>query len=115
LVKKSIPEDGLQNHHRKNHSMVINRAEVMRVESKRLVENSPDRFGGQSNKALKLPGMQDQQQYVGLSHTNSNYGSQIGEHQPPSDYLKSLNQTTSNANTRAIKTKGSSARSVERL
>ena len=43
---------------------------------------------------------------------NNNYASNFGEH-APSDYLKSLNQSATNANTRALKTK-SSARSMER-
>mmetsp|Transcript_36558 Transcript_36558/g.47986 ORF Transcript_36558/g.47986 Transcript_36558/m.47986 type:complete len:94 (+) Transcript_36558:1553-1834(+) len=46
--------------HRKNNSVVINRAEVLRVDGKhqRQVDASPDRVG-HSSKALKLPGMQD--------------------------------------------------------
>ncbi len=49
---------------------------------------------------------------VGQAQMNSNYASQIGD-QPPQAYLKSLNQSATNANTKQLKTKGS-ARSIER-
>lgn len=54
-------EEGYQLQHRKNNSVVINRGDVLRVDGKpqRKIDGSPDRIG-QSNKALKLPGMQDQ-------------------------------------------------------
>ena len=54
--------------------------------------------------------MQDQH----YSQVKNNYASQFVD-QPPTDYLKSLNQSATNAGTtKALKTKGS-ARSVERL
>ena len=117
-------EEQLQNQqHRKNHSVVINRAEVLRVDGKhqRQMDASPERVG-QSNKALKLPGMHSEQQSSHMYHnsmivnsnqnsSSNNYASNFGD-QPPSDYLKSVNQSATNANTRALKTKGS-ARSLE--
>ena len=45
-------------------------------------------------------------------HSN-NYSSNKFDQQPPSDYLKNLNQSATNANTRALKTKGSTS-SMER-
>ena len=55
-----VNAEGYQLQHRKNNSVVINRGDVLRVDGKpqRHMEGSPDRIG-QSNKALKLPGMQD--------------------------------------------------------
>ena len=83
------------------------------------MESSPDRVA-QSNKALKLPGMHSeanaQHSYHNsmiVGHSNNNYSSNKFSEQPPSDYLKSLNQSATNANTRALKTKGSSS-SIER-
>lgn len=116
-------EDNGQQQHRKNHSVVINRAEVLRVDGKqRQVEASPDRVA-QSNKALKLPGMHSEavanpqhhsyHNSMIVGHSNNNYSSNKFSEQPPSDYLKSLNQSATNANTRALKTKGSSS-SMER-
>lgn len=51
---------GQEGQHLKSNSFVLNRAEVLRADSKhtRKVDSSPECFG-QSSKGLKLPGMQD--------------------------------------------------------
>ena len=78
--------------------MVINRPDMLRVDGskQRHIEASPDRVG-QSNKALKLPGMHNDpnanQSYhnnMMVNHSN-NYSSNKFSDQPPNDYLKSLN------------------------
>ena len=110
-----MAQEEMNSQHRKNHSVVINRGEAFSSKN-RQVESSPDRTG-QSNKALKLPGMHDQPQHlhhnsVVVGHVNDNYSSQFTD-QPATDYLKSINQSATNANTRVLKKKVS-ATSMER-
>lgn len=92
-----VQEDGAVQH-RKNHSVVINR--------ERIIDSSPDRIGN-SNKALKLPGMQ----YSEAGNQLSMYQNDNNYTAPPSDYIKSINQNQSatNAGTRAMKKKGSTS------
>ena len=79
--------------------MVINRPDMLRVDGskQRHIEASPDRIG-QSNKALKLPGMHNDPNANHSYHNNNmlvnnsnNYSSNKFSEQPPNDYLKSLN------------------------